>query len=105
LDKPEDITRLAGSDPIARQACQMLCEAFWTYVSSLVLSYGAWDGVIVAGTLAAALRTILTSEQMHSLFVGRGKYTRQLAAVPRAMVAMHDGELIGAAQALKSWAA
>jgi glucokinase len=42
MTKPEDITRQASSDQLAREACEMLCEAFWTYVGSLVLTYGAW---------------------------------------------------------------
>lgn len=102
LDKPEDVTRLAGPDPLARRACQMLCEAFWTYAASLVLVYGAWDGVIVTGPLAAVLRTMLASDQMRTVFIGTGKYARQLAAVPRATIAAPDCELLGAAKALQA---
>ena len=28
MTRPEDITRQASSDPLAREACEMLCEAF-----------------------------------------------------------------------------
>ncbi|VXC92843.1 glucokinase [Sphingomonas sp. 8AM] len=98
--KPEDITRLANIDPLARQACERLCEAFWTYTSGLVLTLGAWDGVIVTGKLAMALREILALETMATAFHGTGKYMRVLATVPRAVTALDHGELNGAARAL-----
>lgn len=98
--RPEDITRLAGVDPLARQACEMLCEAFWTYTSGLVLTFGAWDGVIVTGKLAMALRDLLSLEAMAAIFHGTGKYMRLLAAVPRSVTALEHGELTGAARAL-----
>lgn len=98
--KPEDITRLAGIDPLARKACELLCEAFWTYTSGLVLSFGAWDGVIVTGKLAVALREILALGSMAGVFQGTGKYMRLLASVPRSVTALEHGELSGAARAL-----
>ncbi|MEH3104256.1 MAG: glucokinase [Sphingomonas phyllosphaerae] len=98
--KPEDITRLAGIDPLARRACELLCEAFWTYTSGLVLGFGAWDGVIVTGKLAVALREILALAPMAAVFQGTGKYMRLLASVPRSVTALEHGELNGAAHAL-----
>lgn len=100
---PEAITRQYGTDPFARQACDLLCEAFWTYVGHLVLTYGAWDGVIVTGGLAAILRTTLGSAAMQAAMIGTGKYVRQLATVPRALMSIENGELLGAAEALKRW--
>jgi glucokinase len=103
LATPEDITRLSSSDPAARRACEMLCEAFWTYASSLVLTYGAWDGVVVTGGMAAALRSILGSPRMETIFTGTGKHMRPLAAVPRVTATMNHCELVGTAKALQGW--
>jgi glucokinase len=100
MTKPEDITRQIGSDPLAREACEMLCEAFWTYVGGLVLTFGAWDGIIVTGGVAHALCATLATPRMHEAFCGHGKYARQLSAVPRGLAAMEHGELHGAAEAL-----
>ena len=101
FDTPEDITRAASSDALARHACEMLCEAFWTQASSLVLTYGSWDGVIVTGKLAAALRQMLAAPRMQAVFAGTGKYARLLATVPRAIATLDQGALTGAAQALQ----
>lgn len=100
---PEAITRQYAVDPVAREACDLLCEAFWTYVGNLVLTYGAWEGVIVTGALATILRTTLGLAPMHAAMIGKGKYVRQLAAVPRALMNIENGELLGAAEALKRW--
>ena len=101
MTKPEDITRAANSDPLAREACALLCEAFWSHVDSLILTYGAWDGVIVTGGLAHALRGTLSAPRKQYLSPDSGRYTRQLAAVPRTLVELDHGELLGAAQALQ----
>ncbi|GGB37102.1 glucokinase [Sphingomonas metalli] len=105
MTRPEDITRHAASDPLARAACEMLCEAFWTHIGNLVLSYGAWDGVIVTGGLAMALRDTLGGPRMQACLAGTGKYARLVAAMPRMLVAVEHGELLGAAKALQRQAA
>ena len=98
---PEEIVRTAAIDNAAREACELMAEAFATYVSSLVLAYGAWDGIVVAGGLAEALAQTLARPQVQMAFAGSGKYARLLAAVPRTLVSMEHGELLGAAEALR----
>ncbi|TCP34218.1 glucokinase [Sphingomonas sp. BK235] len=97
----EEITRAMASDPLAGEACTWLCRAFWSYAGQLAIIYGAWDGVIVTGGVAAALRPILRLAEMAGLFAGRGKYARLLGGVPRVFTALDDGELSGAAEALR----
>ncbi|MBB3694750.1 glucokinase [Sphingomonas sp. BK580] len=97
----EDITRAMASDPLAGEACTWLCRAFWSYAGQLTIIYGAWDGVIVTGGVAAALRPLLRLAEMAPLFAGGGKYARLLASVPRVYAALDDGELAGAAEALR----
>jgi glucokinase len=94
------VTRRIGTDAVANEACELLCEAFWTYAGSLVLTYGAWDGVVVTGALARVLQAHLAAPRMQAVFAGTGKYARLLAAVPRTYMAVEHGELFGAAEAL-----
>lgn len=97
----EDITRAMASDPLAGEACTWLCRAFWSHAGQLAIIYGAWDGVIVTGGVAAALRPLLRLPEMSALFAGAGKYARLLGGVPRVYAALDDGELAGAAEALR----
>ena len=98
---PEDVTRSIAADPLSRRACELLCKAFWSYAGNLVLTYGAWDGVILTGGLATALRPILRLPEMQPVFAGKGKYQRVLQGVARAVMSVGDAELVGAAEALR----
>lgn len=100
LNSPEQITRDHVSDEIAHRACLLLCQAFWAYAGSLTPAYGAWDGILVTGDLASALRPVLRQAEMHAFFSGQGKYRRLLEEMPRGYAALTNGELIGAAEAL-----
>lgn len=98
---PEEVTRAMTVDPVARHACELLAKAFWSHVSSLVLTFGAWDGVVVTGGLAGAIRPLLRRPEMAAVFTGAGKYARTLSAVPRAFLSLEHGELVGVAEALR----
>jgi glucokinase len=99
---PEDITRGIATDPMARRACDLLAQAFWAEAGGLVMTYGAWDGLLITGALGNALRPLLRRPEMATLFVGRGRHARTLAAVPRALVGLEHAELVGAAVALRA---
>lgn len=98
---PEEVTRAVSIDPIALQACELLCKAFWSQAGSLAVTYGAWDGMLVTGALAGALRPLLRRADLQALFWGTGKYARVLQGVPRGIVSMEHGELVGVAEALR----
>jgi glucokinase len=100
-ESPEDVTRTVNTDRAAFRACELLSQAFWSCASSLAVTYGAWDGVVVTGRLAAATLPFLRRPEMGALFAGTGKYQRALQAVPRGFVSLEQGELIGAAEALR----
>jgi glucokinase len=101
LPTPEEVTRSAGTDRIARHACELLCQAFWTQVGNMVLSVGAWDGVVVIGKAADALRPLMRRPEAQGCFAASGKYQRQLLQVPRVFVAQEQGALAGAAEAMR----
>lgn len=98
---PEDITRSMTVDPMARRACEVLAEAFWSQIGNLVVTFGAWDGVVVTGGLAGAIRPILRRPDLQAAFVGAGKYARVLGTVPRCYGELQHAALIGAAEALR----
>lgn len=98
---PEDVTRTVAVDPISRQACELLSRAFWAQAGSLVMTYGAWDGVFLTGGLAGAIRPLLRRQDAQAPFLACTRYGRVLAAVPRGFVSLEMGELIGTGEALR----
>lgn len=98
---PEDITRTASTDPVARTACELLAKAFWAQAGSLVLSLGTWDGMMVAGAVAHAILPFLRQADAQALFTASPKYRRALSDVPRALVSYQNAELVGLGEALR----
>lgn len=98
---PGAVAGLIATDPLARQACDFFCRAFWSHAGSLVLTYGAWDGVIITGSLLGALRPRLRLPEVQASFLAVIPYQRYLNLVPRGYVSLVNGELLGAAEALR----
>jgi glucokinase len=98
---PEEITGRMAADPVARDACELVARAFWSFAGNIALSHGAWDGVIVTGRVAAALRSVLRRPDIQAPFVVPGKYRRQLTDIPRSFASIDHCELVGVAQALR----
>lgn len=99
---PEAITAAAGRDPVAEAACEAVAAAFAGHLGNLVLCHGAWDGVIVTGGLGAALSPMFHRPRVTAAFQGSGRHARQLAQVPIRFDMLPEGELLGAAEALKA---
>lgn len=103
--RPHDvatIVRLAigGQDSCALRAAELFCRALWYFAGNLALAYGAWDGVMLTGSIVHALRPMLRQTMLADEFVIAGPYQRQLRDVRRALIELEHGELHGAAQAL-----
>lgn len=95
------IVRLATqNDASARKAVDHFCRALWYFAGNMVLAYGAWDGVMLTGSIADALRGLIRLPELSADFVVAGPYQRQLREVPRALVTLDHAELHGAARAL-----
>jgi glucokinase len=102
---PEDVTRSVATDPTARLACDLLAKAFWAQAGSLVMSLGAWDGLLIAGAVAHAILPSLRKPEAQALFASSIKYRRALLEVPRALVSYENAELVGLGEALRHrWA-
>lgn len=98
---PEDVTRTAATDPVARSACELLAKAFWAQMGGMVLTVGAWDGLLVTGPVANAILPFLRKPEAQALFACSQKFGRALGEVPRALVSFENAELVGLAEALR----
>lgn len=91
---------VTARDGAASRAADLFCRALWYFAGNMALAYGAWDGIMLTGSVAHALRGLLRQPCFADSFVLSGPYHRQLREVPRAMVSLDHAELHGAAQAL-----
>lgn len=91
---------VSGRDCMASRAADLFCRALWYFAGNMALAYGAWDGIMLTGSIAHALRGLLRQPGFAEGFALGGPYQRQLREIPRAMVSLDHAELHGAAQAL-----
>lgn len=98
---PEEATHASHANPLARAACQLLARAFWAQAGNLTMCFGAWDGVLLTGGPANAIRPALRDPEAQALFSASIKYRRVLQSVPRALVTLDHAELVGVAEALR----
>ncbi|USI71416.1 glucokinase [Sphingomonas morindae] len=91
---------LSARDPIAVEALGLFVRALWHFAGNMVLALGAWDGVILTGSIPAELRPLLSVPDLGRAFALEGPYKRQLGETPRALVTFPHAALEGAAAAL-----
>jgi hypothetical protein len=90
----------ARADSAVKEALNVFATAFWYFAGNVVLAYGAWDGLILTGSIAAQTRAILQQSEFRRHFMISGPYSRRLAEVPVATASYRYAELEGAAAAL-----
>lgn len=90
----------AARDMAAVKAIDLVARSLWQFAGSMVLSHGAWDGVILTGSLTHAMTKVLRQPGVRDQFCLAGPYARELLTVPRGFASFDHGELEGAAQAL-----
>ena len=97
-----EVVTLAESarDPAAIKAMDLIARALWQFAGNMVLSHGAWDGVILTGSLTHALAKVLRQPKVRDQFSLAGPYARELLRVPCSFASFDHAELEGAAQAL-----
>jgi glucokinase len=89
-----------SGDRAARETLDFVGRAFWHFAGNMALAYGAWDGLILTGSIAAALKSTLRRPDLACAFNLKGFWTRQLANIPKATISFEYAELEGAAVAL-----
>ncbi len=94
---PEQITAAADSDALCRRAVEVFCEQLGAVAGDLVLTFGAWDGVYVAGGLAPLLARWIESGGFRRRFEDKGRLAPAVARVPTSIVQHAEPGLLGAA--------
>ena len=94
------IASTTRSDPAVAETFDFIGRGFWHFAGNIALAYGAWDGVILTGSIAAALKGVLRRPELASAFNVKGPWTRHLAAIPKATISFKHAELEGAAVAM-----
>lgn len=87
-------------DVAAVKALDLIARALWQFAGNMVLGHGAWDGVILTGSLTHALAKVLRRQNVRDQFALAGPYARDLQRVPCSFASFDHAELEGAAQAL-----
>jgi glucokinase len=97
-----EVVQLAETqrDQAAMKALDLIAQALWQYAGNMVLSHGAWDGLILTGSLTYALAKVLRQQSVRDQFCLAGPYARELMRVPCSFASFDHAELEGAAQAL-----
>jgi glucokinase len=104
VSRPEQVTEMAHSrDPVAVKAVAAFSRMLWAYAGNLALTYGAWDGIVMTGTLSRVLRSSIRASDAYTNFYVRNPYQRRLNEVPLGIASIEHAELKGAVQALKSY--
>lgn len=88
------------TDPAVAETFDFVGKGFWHFAGNMALAYGAWDGLILTGSIAAALKDVLRRPELASAFNVKGPWMRQLTAIPKATISFKHAELEGAAVAL-----
>lgn len=97
-----EVVQLAESarDRAAVKAIDLIASALWQFAGNMTLSHGAWDGVILTGSLTHAMSKVLRQPGTREHFCLAGPFQRELMKVPRSFATFESAELEGAAQAL-----
>ena len=87
-------------EPIIAEALELFTKGFWHFAGNMALGYGAWDGMILTGSITAALKPTLRRPELYRQFAIEGPYARRLKDIPTATASFKHAELEGAAVAL-----
>jgi glucokinase len=94
---PEQIIAGADNDPACARTIATFCEIYGAIAGDLVLGFGAWDGVYLAGGLTSALLPWLERGGFRHRFEEKGRFCRAMAQVPTVVMTHPHAGLLGAA--------
>lgn len=94
---PEDIIARAATDPACGRTVATFCEIYGAIAGDLVLGFGAWNGVYLAGGLTSALLPALTGGAFRNRFENKGRFTTAMVNVPTLVIMHPYAGLLGAA--------
>ncbi|MGA9341702.1 MAG: glucokinase [Rhodanobacteraceae bacterium] len=99
--EPEDVTSRAESDGQPDRLCvraiEIFCDVLGAVAGDLVLAFGAWDGVYLAGGLTPLLLPWIERGHLRVCFEAKGRFASRMREVPLSAVLDTDAGLLGAA--------
>jgi glucokinase len=87
-------------DPLARQTTDMFAAAFGSFLGSGVMTAGAWDGVLLVGSLLRQMLPLLEGPAFRGSFLAKGRMRKALEKVPTSFAEGENASLAGAAAAM-----
>lgn len=96
---PEAITEAAMASPegLEAQAVQLFFEIYGSVAGDLVLAFGAWDGVCLAGNLTSVLLPALRASRFRQRFEDKGRFAPAMRGVPALVLTQRLVGLLGTA--------
>lgn len=95
---PEAIaSRADGGDMTCRHAMEVCRNVLAGFAGDMVLAYGAWEGVYLAGGLAQALLPWLHAPGFRARFQAKGRFAGAMEQVPTSLIQHPEAGLFAAA--------
>jgi glucokinase len=100
----EDITARAkdASDASCVEAVEVFCRCLGAFAGDVVLMFGAWRGLFLAGGMLQHFDSNLLLRNVRATFDAKGRFADDMREVPMEMILRSDAGLIGAAQFLSA---
>jgi len=98
---PEQITGGKAQDKLAARAIRIFCEVLGSFAGNTTLTFGAWGGLYLSGSLLNPMKEELLAGGFRARFDDKGRFGKELAKVPTLLVDEPALGLIGAAAALR----
>lgn len=89
---------LDNDDDLAAEAVALFFEILGQAAGDLALTLGAWDGVYIAGGIAARYPDALRASRFREGFERKGDYRRLMQRIPTALVTLEKPGLLGASR-------
>lgn len=99
-DAPLWAAALAGTDPLAARALEMLIHCFGTAAGDFALAHGS-NAVVIAGGLSNRMRDQLAGDPFHARFTDKGRYRARMEGLPVRLALHPEPGLLGAAVAFQ----
>ena len=96
-DTPREVTGSVDTDPVARQAIELLMSLLGGVAADVALTLGARGGVYLAGGILPRLREQLAASEFRRRFEKPGPMQAYLAAIPTWVITQPDPALHGLA--------
>lgn len=96
--KPAEIFEAASdnSDPLAVEAVEMFFEILGQVAGDLALTFGAEDGVFIAGGIVRRYPTLICNSRFRLGFERKGRYRSIMERVPTQLIMHEEPGLLGA---------